>query len=208
MGLQGSVSETTKIIRLKTGVALTWVAVISTGMASLGARDLLNPSFSVLIRLNPSQFVSLCRGSLLHRLGFVSISAFPSVLWPPTLGPSPYTNEHQQKNSTCEARRRAGKGCLRGSWARVKLEFGIRPLSPGHPTPGFLIHGFLIVRKMSMFGVWAAPAAPTTIPGMVFGAARAAQTPKCQWAAKVNIQERGSRPQSDCISFACIRGWR
>jgi hypothetical protein len=55
-------------------------------------------------------------------------------------------------------------------------------------TLGFLIHGSWAGRKSSMLGVWAAPAAPTTIPEgggakpphrleWVFGAAGAAQTP-------------------------------
>ncbi len=51
---------------------------------------------------------------------------------------------------------------------------------------GFVIHGFGAGRKSTNFGVWAAPAAPQTLPqggvlrppsGMVFGAAGAAQTP-------------------------------
>ena len=61
-----------------------------------------------------------------------------------------------------------------------------RPYDTWHPT-GFLIHGFWAGRESWIFEVWAAPAAPQTIPegggrslppfGMVFGAAGAARTP-------------------------------
>jgi hypothetical protein len=56
-----------------------------------------------------------------------------------------------------------------------------------HITLGFIIRGFWAGRESPIFGVWAASAAPKTIPdgggrrpppfGIVFGAARATQTP-------------------------------
>ncbi len=60
-------------------------------------------------------------------------------------------------------------------------------LGGGGATLGFLIHSFWAGWESPIFGVWAAPADPKTIPegwglrpppyGMVFGAAGAAQTP-------------------------------
>ena len=44
--------------------------------------------------------------------------------------------------------------CLGGPLAGRSLEF----------TPGFCIHGLLVNNKSSIFGVWAAPGAPETIP--------------------------------------------
>ncbi len=80
------------------------------------------------------------------------------------------------------------------------------PTSLHFCTLGFLIHGVWAGRKSSIFGVWAAPAAPKTIPkggglrpppfGMVFGASGAAQTP--------NIDD--SRPaQKPCIKNPTVK---
>jgi hypothetical protein len=74
----------------------------------------------------------------------------------------------------------AGTGSTTGSHFRYVTR-------PGG-TLGFSFHGFWAGRESLIFGVWAAPAAPKTIPkggglrpppsGMVLGAAGAAQTPK------------------------------
>ncbi len=77
------------------------------------------------------------------------------------------------------------------NWARLRDDIGcacaVSSMNWAGLTLVFLIYGFWAGRQSPIFEVWAAPAATKTIPeggglrpppsGMVFGAARAAQTP-------------------------------
>ncbi len=82
-------------------------------------------------------------------------------------------------------------------------------LAEPYLTLGFLLHGFWAGRRSVIFGVWAAPAAPKTIPeggglrpppfGMLLGAAAVARTLKID----------DFRPaQKPCIKSPSVLGLR
>ena len=61
-----------------------------------------------------------------------------------------------------------GCGSSPRPWLRPSPQPWLSARRPGmggpRLTPGFLLHGFLVDQTSSIFGVWAAPAAPEAIP--------------------------------------------